>query len=87
MHVHTIGELRDLEPESDVDVEFEATVRLLINIRQVFREQLDRRFVIGFTLCRPGDMLRIFCCDRSGVLGMESACSIHEVCLCTCYDI
>ncbi|KAF8495047.1 hypothetical protein BU17DRAFT_59517 [Hysterangium stoloniferum] len=44
-------------------------------IEKMFREQLDRRFAFGFTLCF--DQVSVFLCDRSGVLGTREAINIH----------
>ena len=51
-------------------------------VKQAFREQLDRRFIIGFTLCY--DELNIYLFDRSGVVGIESSINIHQVPPCVC---
>lgn len=45
--------------------------------RQIFREQLDRRFVFGLTICF--DKVNMYLFDRSGVVGMSSPINIHTV--------
>ena len=46
-------------------------------MRYMFKEQLDRRFVVGLTLCRND--LMVFLCDRSGFLGTKTVINIHKV--------
>jgi len=50
--------------------------QLCAYIKQAFREQLDRRFIIGFTLCL--DQLNIYLFDRSGVIGTQDSIDIHK---------
>ncbi|KAF9455625.1 hypothetical protein BDZ94DRAFT_1316018 [Collybia nuda] len=50
--------------------------QLLGYMRQVFREQADRRFVPGLLLSRTG--LQIWFCDRSGALGTQTMIDIHK---------
>ena len=51
--------------------------QLCIYMRLMFREQLDRRFAIGITLCL--DRLAVYLCDRSGILGIKEYIDIHNV--------
>jgi len=39
-------------------------------MQQILKTQFDRRFVFGLLLCK--DKLRVFYCDRSGLLGTQS---------------
>lgn len=54
-----------------------ALVQLLMYQRQIFREAVDRRFVIGFTLALT--KMRVYLADRSGVIGNE-VFDINDVC-------
>ncbi len=58
--------------------EWEEVVKQLIGyLRQILREQLDRRFVFGFTL---GPRCMSVCLhDRSGVLITSTPIDIHKV--------
>ncbi|KAG6843019.1 hypothetical protein H0H87_008542, partial [Tephrocybe sp. NHM501043] len=42
----------------------------------MLKEQLDRRFVLGMTLCF--DELTVVLCDRSGIMAMKTSINIHE---------
>ncbi|KIJ48480.1 hypothetical protein M422DRAFT_247830 [Sphaerobolus stellatus SS14] len=57
---------------ADKLVEFQ---KLCAYARQILREQLDRRFVIGFTICF--DKLNIYLFDRSGVIATNQSNNIH----------
>jgi hypothetical protein len=57
--------------------EQQALIQLCCYARQILREQLDRRFLIGLTLCL--DKLNVYLFDRSGVVGMEKSIDIHKV--------
>ncbi|KIJ56155.1 hypothetical protein M422DRAFT_239363 [Sphaerobolus stellatus SS14] len=54
----------------------EALVQLCGYAGQIQREQLDRRFVIGCTLCF--DKLNVYLFDRSGIVGTKTSINIHE---------
>ena len=54
-----------------------AVQQLFGYMRQVLREQLDRRHLFGLTFCEHG--LSVWLCDREGVIGTETAFNIHEV--------
>jgi len=71
-----VVEIKKIETEAEVN---SALLQLCGYTRQIFREQLDRRFVIGLTLCF--DQLRVYLFDRSGVMGTAKAIDIHQVCL------
>ncbi|KAG6892439.1 hypothetical protein C0995_003707, partial [Termitomyces sp. Mi166 len=55
---------------------YETVIQLLIYMRQMLIEQLDRRFVLGFILCF--DELRLVLMDRSGVMVTETPINIHK---------
>lgn len=46
-------------------------------MRQVLKEQFDRQFVFGLLLC--GTRLRVFLCDRSGLLATSTSINILKV--------
>jgi hypothetical protein len=50
--------------------------QLLGYMRRILREQLDRRFVFGFTL--GPDTMTVWLHDRSGVIGTKTAINIHK---------
>lgn len=52
-------------------------MQLFKYIKQILAEQLDRRFVVGLTLC--GCQLNIFVVDRSGILSMDAPIDVHSV--------
>lgn len=60
--------LAPLEVKKD-DNDKPALLQLLMYQRQIFREAVDRRFIIGFTLAYK--KMRVYLADRSGVLGSE----------------
>ncbi|GJJ10631.1 hypothetical protein Clacol_004858 [Clathrus columnatus] len=45
-------------------------------VRQIFRQQLDRRFVLGITI--SFNNISMWLCDRSGGMGMSKPYDIHE---------
>ncbi|KAH9946460.1 hypothetical protein B0H21DRAFT_416163 [Amylocystis lapponica] len=53
-----------------------AVQQLYVYMRQVFREQLDRRFVFGLAFCATE--LSVWFCDRSGLIGTETTFDIHK---------
>lgn len=66
-----VGEFkRALDPTQPI-------VQLACYVRQIFMEQPDRRFVLGFTL--TGCLLTTWYFDRSGILGSVPI-NVHEVC-------
>ncbi|KAH9937956.1 hypothetical protein B0H21DRAFT_894112 [Amylocystis lapponica] len=50
--------------------------QLCTYMRQVFREQADRRFVLGLALCKTD--LSVWLCDRSGLIGTQTPINIHK---------
>ncbi|KAH9945519.1 hypothetical protein B0H21DRAFT_809280 [Amylocystis lapponica] len=50
--------------------------QLCTYMRQVFREQVDRRFVLGLALCKTD--LSVWLCDRSGLIGTQTPINIHK---------
>ena len=60
------------------DEDFNDAIRQLCRyMRQMLREQPDRRFVLGITICF--DKLGVWLCDRSGVIGIDTPINIHNV--------
>lgn len=55
----------------------DAIKQLATYLRQILREQHDRRFVFGFIFC--GHSLSVWYCDRSGLLGTRLF-DIDKVC-------
>lgn len=55
-----------------------AVKQLYRSLRQVLKEQVDRRFAIGLVFCRTD--LSVWLCDRSGLLGTATPFNIHKVC-------
>ncbi|KAH9945527.1 hypothetical protein B0H21DRAFT_809283 [Amylocystis lapponica] len=53
-----------------------AVGRLCRMMRQIFREQVDRRFVLGLVFCKSE--LSVWLCDRLGLLGTQTPFNIHE---------
>ena len=67
-------EMKPTDPKN-----WESVVKQLIGyLRQILREQLDRRFVFGLTL--GPDMMTVWMHDRLGVVGTKTAINIHKVC-------
>ncbi|KIJ51558.1 hypothetical protein M422DRAFT_244721 [Sphaerobolus stellatus SS14] len=54
----------------------EALRQLCGYVRQILREQVDRRFALGLTLCF--DQLNVYLFDRSGVLGTKTSININK---------
>ena len=67
----------EVKPGNDSDSQEEAAMQPFKYIKQVLAEQLDRRFVVGLTLC--GRLLNIFIIDRSGILSMDAPIDVHSV--------
>jgi hypothetical protein len=74
LQICSVGEIKTTAAESDKAA---TLLQLCCYMRQMFREQLDRHFALGFTLCL--DELSVFLCDRSGVLGTKQSINIHKV--------
>ena len=75
MQIHTVVEIKRARPNDSA--EFDATiVQLCSYIRQLFREQFDRRFVIAMLLC--GEELTLWFCDRVGLVGTIEPINIHK---------
>ncbi|PFH46574.1 hypothetical protein AMATHDRAFT_7642 [Amanita thiersii Skay4041] len=51
-------------------------LQLCCYMRQMFQEQLDRRFIISLLLC--GDELFLWLLDRTGLIGTQVSINIHE---------
>jgi hypothetical protein len=54
-----------------------ALCQLCTYARQTLKDQFDRRYAIGFTLCF--NLVHLYLFDRSGVVGTKQAIDIHEV--------
>jgi hypothetical protein len=76
LQVHTVVEVKVAETPHLEDLN-NAVIQLGSYMRQMFGEQLDRRFVIGMLLC--GDNLTLWLCDRSGLVGTLEPIRIHQV--------
>ena len=50
---------------------------LLVYMRQAFREQHDRQYMVGLLLCST--YLSVVYCDRSGIVSMRDPIDIHKV--------
>ena len=74
--IHTIVEVKPKRPQKVGELH-ETIVQLCSYIRQVFREQFDRRFVIALLFC--GDGLTLWYCDRVGLVGTIDPINIHDV--------
>jgi len=57
----------------------ETIIHLTTYMRQILREQHDRRFVFGMILFH--NKLSMWYCDRSGLIGTYDPINIHEVCM------
>ncbi|KAF8344924.1 hypothetical protein F5887DRAFT_235756 [Amanita rubescens] len=73
--IHTIVEVKPRGPRGVGELH-DTIVQLCSYIRQVFREQFDRRFVIALLLC--GDGLTLWYCDRVGLVGTIDPINIHD---------
>ena len=69
-----LGEIKIKNTKEEL---YNAVLQLGNYVKQVFREQMDRRFIIGFTLCL--DNLNVYLFDRSGVLAAQESINIHKV--------
>ena len=67
----------DVKPGDDSDSQEGAAMQLFKYVKRVLAEQLDRRFVVGLTLC--GRLLNIFIIDRSGIPSMDAPIDVHSV--------
>lgn len=74
LRVHIPVEIKAKKDDKDV---LEAVKQLCGYLRQVLREQMDRRFVLGLVFC--GTDISIWLCDRSGLLGTATPINIHKV--------
>ncbi|KAG6883365.1 hypothetical protein C0995_012413 [Termitomyces sp. Mi166 len=65
-----------IKVEKTEEERYSAITLLLVYMRQVLIEQLDRRFVLGFVLLF--DELTLVLCDRSGVIMTSTPIDIHS---------
>ncbi|KAK2464940.1 hypothetical protein APHAL10511_003016 [Amanita phalloides] len=73
MHIHTVVEIKPTPQDSEKL--HDTIIQLCSYIRQLFREQLDRRFAIALLLC--GNELTLWYCDRIGLVGTIDPINIH----------
>ncbi|KIJ45924.1 hypothetical protein M422DRAFT_778678 [Sphaerobolus stellatus SS14] len=73
--LHMLG-FGEFKVSKTLDEMRKAVLQLANYVKQAFHEQLDRRFIIGFTLCL--DKLNIYLFDRSGVVGTHQSINIHK---------
>ncbi|KAG6834067.1 hypothetical protein H0H93_012178, partial [Arthromyces matolae] len=73
MCIHIIYEIKLSRTETE---RFKAANQALAYMRQVLMEQLDRRFVMGFTLLL--DQLSVILCDRSGAVMTSEVIDINK---------
>ncbi|KAG6835618.1 hypothetical protein H0H93_016476 [Arthromyces matolae] len=73
MCIHIIYEIKLSRTETE---RFKAANQALAYMRQVLMEQLDRRFVMGFTLLL--DQLSVILCDRSGTVMTSEVIDINK---------
>ena len=74
----TVVEVKPKQSSLDSEEAYNTVQQLAGYMRQVFREQLDRRFIFGLIFFH--DCLSVWYCDRSGLLGMDKVLDIHKVC-------
>ncbi|KAK7684307.1 hypothetical protein QCA50_012631 [Cerrena zonata] len=72
LQLHAVFELKRVNTENEVKT---ATIQVITGMRRILREQFNRRFVFGVTLCQED--LCVWLCDRSGLLGMDKPINIH----------
>ena len=72
--MHTPFELKRENTDKDIT---DATDQVITDLRRILREQLNRRFAFGVTLCTVH--FRVWLCDRSGLVGMKSSINMNKV--------
>lgn len=77
-HLWWLQIVTPIEVKVDMKDLDDAIRQLARYMRQMLREQQDRRFVIGFILLN--EEVSVWLCDRSGLLGTETTFNIHKVC-------
>ncbi|TFY81315.1 hypothetical protein EWM64_g2696 [Hericium alpestre] len=65
----------EMKPKDDLENRKIGVDQLCRYLRQVLREQLDRRFALGLLVCKS--KLSVWFCDRSGLLGTATPIDIH----------
>jgi hypothetical protein len=76
LRVHVPVEIKAKADDKEV---LAAVKQLCGYLRQVLREQMDRRFALGLVFC--GTDLSVWLCDRSGLLGTAIPINVHKVCM------
>jgi hypothetical protein len=74
LRVHVPVEIKTGREDKDI---LGAVSQLCGYLRQVLREQMDRRFALGLAFC--GTLLSVWLCDRSGLLGTVRSIDVHKV--------
>lgn len=74
LRVHVPVEIKTTADDKEV---LAAVKQLCGYMKQVLREQMDRRFVLGLVFC--GTDLSVWLCDRSGLLGTATPINVHNV--------
>ncbi|PFH46480.1 hypothetical protein AMATHDRAFT_69759 [Amanita thiersii Skay4041] len=72
--IHVIIEIKRKQPSKKKLQKH--ILQLCCYMRQMFQEQLDRRFIISLLLC--GDELFLWRLDRTGLIGTQTSINIHE---------
>ena len=75
LQLHAVFEMK--RQDTDEEINF-ATTQVITGLRRILREQLNRRFALGVTLCKAN--FRVWLCDRSGLVGMRESINMHSVC-------
>ncbi|KIJ29422.1 hypothetical protein M422DRAFT_36948, partial [Sphaerobolus stellatus SS14] len=75
-----IANVIEFKAKSGPDDVKKALLQLCGYARQILREQLDRRFVIAFTICF--DKVDLYLFDRSGVVATNQSINIHTITRC-----
>jgi len=74
LRVHVPVEIKTGSEDEDI---LKAVSQLGGYLRQVLREQMDRRFALGLVFCDT--LLSVWLCDRSGLLGTLRSIDVHKV--------
>ncbi|THU99113.1 hypothetical protein K435DRAFT_837793 [Dendrothele bispora CBS 962.96] len=72
----TVVEVKPVNTPLNSEEAYNTVQQLAGYMRQILREQLDRRFVFGLIFFH--DCLSVWYCDRSGLLGIDEVLNIHE---------
>ena len=75
LQLHAVFEMNRQDTDEEINV---ATTQVITGLHHILREQLNRRFALGVTLCKAN--FRVWLCDRSGLVGMRKSINMHSVC-------